>query len=185
MKKLFTLLALAVPTLAMAHPGHDVNGLWAGVWHPIGGWDHLLAMVAVGLWAAGFHGKARWLIPASFVAVMSIGFVLGTRSGVMPMMEQGIAASVLVLGLAVAWVRQIPMTAAMTLVGFFALFHGVAHGAELGEHGAISFAIGFILSTALLHAAGLGIGFILHKNPWLVRLCGSLIGLVGLGMMVA
>ena len=109
MKKLLATLLFAAPALALAHPGHESSGLMAGLWHPIGGWDHLLAMLAVGLWAASFSGKARWLIPASFVGVMALGFVFGANGGEMPMMEQGIAASVLVLGLAAAWAKRVPV----------------------------------------------------------------------------
>ena len=185
MKKLLATLLFAAPALALAHPGHESSGLMAGLWHPIGGWDHLLAMLAVGLWAASFSGKARWLIPASFVGVMALGFVFGANGGEVPMMEQGIAASVLVLGLAAAWVKRVPVAFAALMVGGFALFHGVAHGSELGAHGALSFTAGFMIATAALHAAGFGIGWALNKNVWLLRAAGSAIGLAGLGMLFA
>ncbi|MCX8749306.1 HupE/UreJ family protein [Snodgrassella sp. B3088] len=182
MKKIFTLLLLS-PVLAFAHPGHITEGWQAGALHPLSGWDHLLAMLAVGLWAATFRGKARWLIPSTFVGVMIVGFILGAHGMQIPMLEQGIAASVLVLGLAAAWLKKVPASAAMVLVGLFALFHGVAHGAEMGAHGAFSYACGFVIVTAALHAAGFGLGTALSKQQWLLRLTGSLIGLVGFGML--
>ncbi|WP_373795344.1 HupE/UreJ family protein [Neisseria dentiae] len=183
MKKLFALIALAAPALASAHPGHGDSGLLNGLLHPITGLDHILAMLAVGLWAASFSGKARWAIPAAFVAMMAAGFAFGAGGGEMPMMEQGIAASVLVIGLAAAWVQRIPAAAA-AVVGAFALFHGVAHGAELHGHAAW-FAFGFVLSTAALHAAGFLIGTALQKNLWINRIVGTAIGAVGLSLLLA
>ena len=186
MNKLLALLLFStVSTAALAHPGHADSGFLSGILHPVSGLDHILAMLAVGLWAASFSGKARWLIPASFVGVMALGFAFGANGGEMPMMEQGIAASVLVLGLAAAWAKRVPAVFAAVMVGVFALFHGVAHGAELGGYGALSFAVGFIAATAALHAAGFGIGYTLNKNVWLLRAAGTAIGLAGLGMLMA
>ncbi len=184
MKKLLAVLLCLSPVLALAHPGHDTNGVMAGLMHPVGGWDHLLAMVAVGLWAATFSGKARWLIPTTFIGVMAAGFVLGINGIHIPMTEQSIAASVLILGLAAAWVKKMPTAAAMILVGVFALFHGLAHGAEMGAHGALGYALGFVLATAALHAAGFGLGCVSVKHAWLRRVSGSLIGLIGFGMLM-
>ena len=179
MNKLLALLLFStVSTAALAHPGHADSGFLSGILHPVSGLDHILAMLAVGLWAASFSGKARWLIPASFVGVMALGFVFGANGGEMPMMEQGIAASVLVLGLAAAWAKRVPVAFAALMVGGFALFHGVAHGA-------LSFTAGFMIATAALHAAGFGIGQALNKNVWLLRATGSAIGLAGLGMLFA
>ena len=184
MKKIFA-LSLLTPALAFAHPGHLTEGWMAGVLHPLTGWDHLLAMLAVGLWAATFQGKARWLIPVTFVSVMIAGFVMGTQGIQLPLLEQGIAASVLVLGLAAAWVKKVPVGAAMLLVGLFALFHGIAHGAEMGSHGAFSYACGFIIATAVLHASGFVLGTTMSKHQWVIRFTGSMIGLIGFGMLVA
>ena len=183
MKKILALF-LFTPALAFAHPGHLSEGWLAGILHPLSGWDHLLAMLAVGLWAATFQGKARWLIPVTFVAVMIVGFIAGSQGIEIPMMEQGIAASVLVLGLAAAWLKKVPVSAAMILVGLFAWFHGVAHGAEMGGHGAFSYAFGFIMATIALHASGFILGTMMNKQQWLLRLSGSLIGLIGLGMLL-
>ncbi|MCO6514715.1 MAG: HupE/UreJ family protein [Snodgrassella sp.] len=184
MKKIFALFLLS-PVLAFAHPGHLSEGWLAGVQHPFSGWDHLLAMIAVGLWAATFQGKARWLIPTTFVSVMIGGFVLGAQGIQIPMLEQGIAASVLVLGLAAAWLKKVPAGAAMFLVGLFALFHGVAHGAEMGSHGAFSYACGFVMATALLHVAGFVFGTAMSRHQWILRLTGSLIGVIGFSMLFA
>lgn len=185
MKKLLVLTALAAPALAFAHPGHGGGSFSAGLLHPVGGWDHLLAMLAVGLWAASFEGKARWLVPASFVGVMVLGCAAGAGGINVPLTEQGIAASVLVFGLAAAWLKRVPAPAAVALAGIFALFHGAAHGVESGGHDALGFAAGFILSTALLHAAGYFGGKALLGSVWPVRIAGSLIGLAGLGLLAA
>ncbi len=184
MKKLLLLLALTAATPAFAHPGHGDSGLLNGMLHPITGPDHILAMLAVGLWAASFGGKARWAIPAAFVAMMAAGFAFGANGGEMPLLEQGIAASVLVIGLAAAWAQRIPAAAAAAVVGAFALFHGVAHGAEMHGHAAW-FALGFVLSTAALHAAGFFIGTALQKNLWINRAVGTAIGAVGLSLLLA
>lgn len=185
MKKLLPLLILTTaPALAFAHPGHADSGFLSGALHPVGGLDHILAMLAAGLWAASFGGKARWAVPAGFVGVMALGFVFGANGGTIPMLEQGIAASVLVIGLAAAWAKQLPAAAAAVVVGAFALFHGVAHGAEMHGASAAAYAAGFVLTTALLHAVGFFAGTALGQHRGWLRLSGSLIGLTGLAMLV-
>lgn len=178
-------LFLLFPAVAMAHPGHGTAGWLAGLTHPFSGWDHLLAMLSVGLWASAFQGRARWQIPATFVALMVIGFGLGTQGVSIPMLEQGIAVSVLVLGLAAAYAKCIRPAMAMTLVGVFALFHGMAHGLEMHGHQALAFACGFVVATVILHILGLTAGTVLGKQRWLLRLSGSAIALAGFGMLVA
>lgn len=158
-------LLLVLPALAQAHPGHDGHDLtWdfsGGFAHPLSGWDHLLAMVAVGLWAAQLGGRARWLVPAAFVSVMTLGAVIGHAGVMFPGIEQGIAASVFVLGLLIAAAVRLPVSAGMALVGVFAIFHGIAHGAEMpATAGGLSYGAGFIAATALLHAAGVGLGIV-------------------------
>lgn len=185
MKKILTFIVLSVlSATAWAHPGHGIEGggFINGVLHPILGWDHVLAMVAVGLWAASFQGKARMAIPATFVLIMLLGFIFGTQGGGIPMMEQGIAASVLIIGLAAAWAQRIPATIAMVVVGAFALFHGVAHGTEWSGS-AWQFGAGFMLSTIALHIAGYFGGVALRHNVWVTRMVGTLIGAVGLSLM--
>jgi len=157
------LAAVAAPFSAFAHPGHDGGELtWdfnTGFAHPFSGWDHLLAMIAVGLWAAQLGGRARWLVPAAFVVALTVGAALG-RAGVnFSGVEQGIAASVFVLGVLIATTARLPVAAGMALVGLFAIFHGLAHGAEMpATNGALGYGFGFIAATALLHAAGLALG---------------------------
>ena len=129
----FTLLALAGFTgAAEAHTGHGhAIGFMHGFLHPLSGLDHMLAMVAVGLFAARLGGKAFWAVPLAFVAMMVVGGAMGMNGFGLPYVEFGIAASVIVLGAAVALDFSLPISAAMGLVGFFALFHGHAHGSEM------------------------------------------------------
>src|SRR5262245_22655719 len=135
MKRTATALSLALlPTAASAHVGFgDTNGFVQGFMHPISGIDHLLAMVAVGLFAARLGGNAKWVVPLTFVLVMTLTGVLGMTGVSIPFVEIGIALSVIVLGLAVASQSGLPLTVAVALVGFFAIFHGHAHGAEMPE----------------------------------------------------
>ena len=128
---LATLSLVFAPMLAHAHPGHDASGFSAGVAHPVHGLDHILAMVAVGLWAAQLGGRAKWLVPASFISVMAIGGALGMAGMPLPFAEQGIFASVLILGVLIAAAVRLPLAASMAIVGLFALCHGHAHGLEM------------------------------------------------------
>ncbi len=156
LKKLFAAAALLLtPALAFAHPGHGDNGLVAGISHPLGGIDHLLAMLAVGLWAAQQKGAARWVLPCTFVGTLLIGGMLGFEGLALPALENGIAASVLALGLAVALAVRPPLFMAVGATALFALFHGVAHGLELPDMTSPwTYAAGFVGATAVLHAAG-------------------------------
>ncbi|MBK1841007.1 HupE/UreJ family protein [Azospirillum sp. YIM B02556] len=154
------LAGLAVVTLALpaaAHTGHaDGMGFLAGFLHPLGGLDHLLAMVAVGLWAAQTGGRALWMLPVAFVTMLTGGALAGMSGIEVPMVEAGIAASVAVLGLLVLLNKRVPVSAGMALVGVFAVFHGHAHGAEMPATAQpMLFGAGFILSTVLLHGAGI------------------------------
>ena len=149
------LLALA-PETAMAHSGHAAGGFSVGFMHPLGGLDHVLAMVAVGLFAWHLGGKALWLVPAAFVATMAIGGAIGMAGTGLPLVEVGIALSIVVIGGLVALRRTMPTAIAMTLVAVFALFHGQAHGAEMGQAASgLVYGLGFLLATALLHGAGI------------------------------
>lgn len=152
------LVAVLIPTAALAHTGHgDTSGFVHGFLHPVGGLDHVLAMVAVGVFAAVLGGRALWLVPLSFVAMMVVGFGLGIGGVDVPFVELGIALSSIVIGGAAAFGRPMPVAAAMGLVGVFAVFHGHAHGAEMPETSAgLQYAAGFVLATASLHAAGIG-----------------------------
>ncbi|WP_394244307.1 HupE/UreJ family protein [Halopseudomonas laoshanensis] len=178
---------LAIPGLAHAHPGHEnVSGLLSGLGHPLFGLDHLLAMVAVGLWGAQLGGKARWLLPALFVGVMLIGGGLAMAGLSVPAVEPGIVASVVVLGLFLLWARQVPLVVSAALVSIFALFHGVAHGAEMPlAASALTYALGFAVATAGLHLAGLLAGGWLQQRslPVVSRIMGAAIGAIGLSMV--
>jgi urease accessory protein len=157
MLRLFLTLSLALaatPALAHLDPGQHGSFL-AGLSHPIFGLDHVLAMIAVGLWGAVLGGAARWALPTAFVVSMVAGFLLALAGLPVPLVEPVILASVLVLGLAVALLLRLPLPVAVAVTGLFGLFHGHAHGGELGEAGAAAFGLGFAASTAVLHAAGL------------------------------
>jgi urease accessory protein len=177
--------ALLVPGAALAHTGHgDVDSLAHGFLHPLGGLDHLLAMFAVGLFAFQLSGRALWLVPAAFVGMMAVGGVLGFEGFDLPFVEIGIAFSVLALGLAVAWGQGVPTAAAMALVGFFAIFHGHAHGAELPDDaGALAYTAGFVVATALLHAAGIAAGFAVARKAAFVRAGGAGVALAGAALL--
>lgn len=159
--------ALAAVALAMmatgaeAHvgaPGH-VHGFYQGFLHPLTGFDHMLVMVAVGMFAARIGGRALVLVPLSFMAMMVGGGVLGIAGIPVPFVEVAIALSVVVLGAVVALQWKAPVAVAMALAGVFAVFHGVAHGVEMPNNASgISYAAGFVAATGLLHAAGLAIG---------------------------
>jgi urease accessory protein len=180
----------AAPATAFAHIGvGDAHGLTHGFIHPISGIDHILAMLAVGMFAAYRGGRALWLVPATFVLMMAAGGALGASGLSLPFVEIGIAASVIVLGLAVALQWSAPTAAAMGLVGFFAVFHGHAHGAEMpADMSGIQYALGFMLATALLHMIGIGVGFgvgrIGSRGAQLAfRAGGAVMALAGIGLL--
>jgi urease accessory protein len=170
------LLAGSAPALAHLDPAEH-GSFAAGFSHPVFGADHILAMVAVGLWAALLgqawrdrgSRDALWLVPAAFVAAMIAGFAAAMLDLPLPFVEPVILASVVVVGLLAAVALNMPVPAAMALVGFFAFFHGHAHGGEIGEAGAWPYAAGFAVATAILHAAGvaagLGLGRLLGSGP--------------------
>jgi urease accessory protein len=158
-------LAIAIAWLgagaapAFAHLNPEEHGsLAAGISHPLFGADHVLAMLAVGLWAALLGGRALWLAPSAFVGTMALGFAAALAGASLPFVEPVILASVVVIGLLAAMALQVPAWTGAAMVAFFAFFHGHAHGGELGSAGAVSFGIGFAISTALLHAVGIGTG---------------------------
>jgi len=174
-----------VPTLALAHVGQgDISGgFLAGLEHPVFGLDHVVAMVAVGIWGAQLRAPAIWVLPVTFPLVMSFGGILGGLGVPIPGIEIGIAVSAIVLGAMIALAARPPLWAAGIIVAVFAIFHGYAHGAELPESAnAISFAMGFVIATGSLHALGILIGVI---NKWkagekclrgvgvLISLCGA------------
>ncbi|WP_425462507.1 HupE/UreJ family protein [Martelella lutilitoris] len=178
------LLAAAAPAFAHLNPAEH-GSFMAGFSHPLFGADHILAMVAVGIWAAMIGGRAMLVVPASFVITMSIGFALALSGVSLPFVEPAILASVVGLGLLVALAVKVPTPVSAAVVAVFALFHGFAHGTELGGAGAMTFGLGFMAGTALLHAAGVGLGIGLNRfgGMTLSRLLGAATALAGLAMM--
>jgi urease accessory protein len=162
-----TVGGFAAPALAHtgASPTHGLAPDWVhGFLHPLGGLDHVLAMVAVGLYAAQLGGRALWLLPAAFVSTMIAGGLLGYAGVPVPMVEQAIGVSVAAMGLAIAAGLRLPTLLATALVGLFAIAHGHAHGAEgVGLASFLSYAAGFVAATAILHAAGIGLGLALDR----------------------
>lgn len=184
------LLLVALPTAAFAHTGHgDAGGFAHGFLHPMGGLDHVLAMLGVGVLAFMLGGRALWLVPLSFVGMMALGFGLGASGVEVPFVELGIALSVVVIGGVAALGRPLPVGAAMALVGAFAIFHGHAHGAEMpADASGLTYALGFMTATALLHAAGifaaLGVARLVGRHGRLAaRLAGGAFALGGVGLL--
>jgi urease accessory protein len=181
---------LIAPGVAMAHPGHGVDlGLAAGLAHPWSGIDHVLAMTAVGLLAARLGGRALWAVPAAFVGLMALGAI--TTAGLSwPFAQTVIALSVVVLGFTLASGVAPPVLAAMALVGAFAVFHGHAHASEMPANvSALAYGTGFLTSTALLHALGIGLGLVIGNGDRVlqrraVRISGFAICLVGTGLVL-
>ena len=180
-----------VPSLALAHPGlpghtHDFAD---GVLHPLSGFDHILAMVAVGLFAAQLGGRALWAVPASFVAVMAAAGLAGMSGMALPLTETGIALSIVALGGVIALRVSMPLAAAMAMVGFFAAFHGYAHGAEAPDNASgLLYGAGFVAATALLHGVGIGIGLTVGRiqgayGRTLLRIAGSVAAVIGVAML--
>jgi urease accessory protein len=178
-----------LPTAAMAHTGvGDVGGFAHGFWHPITGLDHVLAMVLIGVLAWQLGGRALWLVPATFVLVMAAGGALGVAGMALPLVELGIALSVVVLGAAVALGIRAPVSVAMGVAGLFAIFHGHAHGAEMpGDASGLAYGVGFMIATALLHLCGLGLGYLVaaagDRYAVVVRSAGGLAALAGVAIL--
>jgi urease accessory protein len=179
-------LALLAAGWAQAASAHvqqaEATGLLTGLLHPVSGLDHVLAMVAVGLWGAQLGMPAIWVLPVAFPLVMAMGGLLGFLGVPVPGVEAGIAASAVVLGAAVAFELRAPLVIAALLVGCFAIFHGHAHGTELPlGQSPLLYSLGFVIATGCLHAVGIGIGSV-HSRPWgrpLLRAAGATVSAVG------
>ncbi|KQT44684.1 protein hupE [Devosia sp. Leaf420] len=180
------LAAATMPAFAHLDPGEH-GSLAAGFSHPLFGLDHILAMVAVGLWAAMQGGRAVWIVPAAFVGTMAVGFAAAIAGVPLPFVEPVILASVIFIGIAVALALPVPTAGVAAMVGFFAFFHGHAHGGELGEAGAWQFALGFVIATAVLHLVGIGAGLSLSRlgGKTLGRIAGAATALGGLWLAFA
>lgn len=169
---------------AMAHSGGGSGGFVSGFEHPISGWDHVLAMVAVGLWGAQLGRPMIWALPVAFPMMMAVGGFMGLVGFPLPGVEIGIALSAVVLGVMVLGAVKPPVWVAVLVVGAFALFHGHAHGTELPEgQSGVLYSVGFVIATGLLHAAGIGIGEVRRikggVGVGLVRAGGTVVALGG------
>jgi urease accessory protein len=183
------LLTLAASS-AQAHDGIGVaGGFGHGFAHPIGGLDHVLAMVAVGVFATRLGGRALILVPVSFIAMMIVGGAVGMAGSGLPLVEIGIGLSVVVLGLCAASGYRMPVSAAMAVAAIFALFHGHAHGAEVPDSlSALEYLAGFVLGTSLLHAVGIAIGLAPRRLGQALggpvpRIAGGVIALAGIAIL--
>lgn len=185
---LFLIAACAVATSASAHIGTDLGayaeiGFLDGLLHPFTGLDHLAAMLAVGFWSA-LTARRLWTTPLAFAAMLLAGALLGLVGIELPAVEPMIAASLLVLGLLVALRTQMPAVLAAALVGVFAVFHGVAHGAELAGAANIWAPLsGMLLATLALHATGLGLGLALRHTAWVSRMAGAGVAALGVTLL--
>jgi urease accessory protein len=186
------LFCLSLP--AWAHGDHgDAAPLGGGSFmtgflHPFSGWDHVTAMVAVGLWGAFLGRPAIWVLPVVFPLVMALGGFLGLVGVPLPGIEVGIALSAAVLGVMVAAAARPPLWVAALIVGGFAIFHGHAHGTELPSAAdPLLYSLGFVMATGIMHAAGIAFGALVRwpAGRWAVRAGGGLIGLAGLGFLAA
>lgn len=183
-------IAALLPTFAFAHTGvGDTHGFMHGFGHPLGGLDHMLAMVTVGIFAWQLGGRAVWAVPATFVALMAVGGALGISGVEVPFVELGIGLSVVVLGAVVAFGLKAPLALAMAVAGFFAIFHGHAHGTEMPLDAAgVAYGLGFMAATALLHLAGLGLGMAIGRfgeahGEKVVRGAGAAVAVAGLALI--
>jgi urease accessory protein len=184
----FAIVVLLVSAPAWAHEGEgiSVGGFGAGFLHPLTGPDHIVAMVAVGLWGAFLGAPAIWVLPVVFPLVMAMGGVLGVIGVPLPGVEVGIAASAIVLGLVVAFAARPPLWIAAVIVGVFAIFHGHAHGTELPEAAnPISYSLGFVIATGLLHLVGISFGLLVRwpAGRVAVRAVGCLIAVAGVAFL--
>ncbi|WP_052954809.1 HupE/UreJ family protein [Microvirga vignae] len=182
MRSILAISVVASATPALAHRGqHLISGFAAGFGHPFTGPDHVLAMVSVGLFAAFLGRRATWTLPAGFIAMMLVGGALGMTGIGIPAVEAGIAASIIILGILIAWGRSWHPAAAMALASSFALFHGYAHGMEIPEgSGVLAYSVGFALASLALHLFGLATGTGLTKQSQALHISGVVVTLAGL-----
>ena len=187
-RKLLGVLALCCITSANAHTdGIVAGGFMAGFLHPLNGLDHLLAMVAVGIWGASLGRPLIWALPVTFPLLMVVGGVLGIAGVPVPYVEPGIAASVVMLGLAILAAWRAPIILALVVVGLFGVLHGYAHGTELPTAAAPeAYTAGFVLCTGLLHLAGIALGMIKAwpRGPALLQGSGAAIAAAGVWILI-
>ncbi len=189
--KLFNTFAITVAftlfsEIALAHQGGVIGGFTSGFTHPILGWDHVIAMVAVGLWGAFLGMPAIWVLPVVFPLVMAFGGALGVLGIPVPSIETGIAVSSIVLGLMVAFAVRPPIWIAAVIVAAFAIFHGHAHGTELpGAANPVTYSLGFVIATGLLHLLGIAFGLLVRwpLGKIAVQAGGGVIAVLGVGFL--
>jgi urease accessory protein len=180
-----TMLAY-IPTAGAHNIGAEGAGFITGLAHPFMGLDHLLAMIAVGIWAAQTGGSAVWRLPLSFIVMMAFAALISASGFSLPALEPLIAGSVVLLGLMVVFSIRLQINLSMLLVGLFAVFHGYAHGLEMPQaSSAILYGSGFVLATSLLHLIGIGLGKVAYRKHVLSRLSGSIIAIAGLYLATA
>lgn len=184
-KFLITLALLSLSSSALAHPGHPYGGIGSGLLHPFSGLDHLLAMVAVGLWAAQGGTRRVWMLPATFMVLLAAGAGIALLSPALPLIETGIATSVLVLGLIIALAVKVPTALSIVLTAAFGFVHGYAHGVEMpGSSVPALYALGFLAATAALHFSGATLGLLARERctRW-TQAGGAVIALTGVWML--
>jgi urease accessory protein len=194
MKKSLIAVASLLPLVALAHTGTDAgvhhgSALVDGFTHPFTGLDHMAAMIAVGVWSVlcfQHAGKRMLFVPAAFAALLLSGGLIGMAGMTLSLVEPMIAASLLVLGVLVALRVQMALPLGATIVGAFAVFHGLAHGAELPAAQAVSALSGMVAGTLLLHLGGMALGhFVLNRHRWLPRIAGFAVALFGAALLAA
>ncbi len=182
-RTLAALLLVLAPASALAHQeAGQAVGFLAGLHHPVSGLDHVVAMVAVGLWGAVLGAPAVWVLPVAFPVMMALGGLMGLLGFPLPGVEIGIAASAIVLGAVVLMETRPPLWLAAVLVGLFAIFHGHAHGSELPEGASgLLYSLGFVTATGLLHAVGIliGVAYRWSAGRGAVRAAGGGVALAG------
>jgi len=188
LKFLLALLVLCSVASANAHTeGMETSGFIAGFTHPMGGLDHLLAMVSVGIWGAWLGRPLIWALPVTFPLLMVVGGVLGIAGVPVPYVEPGIAASVVILGLAILAAWRAPIAVALVVVGIFGVLHGYAHGLELPKSAAPqAYTAGFVLATGLLHLSGIALGMlkVVPRGPEILRGSGAAIAAAGVWILI-
>jgi urease accessory protein len=188
LRRLLSLVAF-VPALAFGHPSAEhALSFASGIVHPFGGIDHLLAMLAVGMLAAKLEGRALWILPLSFMAMLTTGAVIGIGHEPSALVETAVAASIVAFGLLLAINRKLDVIAAAAVVGTFALAHGYAHGSEATDLSAVGYLSGMLLASAGLHALGIvTVSTMIHLKrshaERVVRLIGTMLALIGAGLM--
>jgi urease accessory protein len=184
---LVVLLSVGSVGVANAHDGAGISGgLISGFLHPLLGWDHVAAMVAVGLWGAFLGKPSLWVLPVVFPMIMALGGAYGVLGLPLPAVEAGIAVSAIVLGAMVAFATRAPLWVAAVIVASFAVFHGYAHGLELPNSvSPITYSVGFVVATGLLHLVGIGFGLLVRwpAGKVAIRAGGGIIALAGVGFL--